>query len=48
VAFDRRLRRGITAEQLASLDDLLNRLAANIQTGQDGSLPWAGLIETPS
>ena len=47
-AFDRCLRRGITAEQLASLDDLLNRLAANIQTGQDGSLPWAGLIETPS
>jgi MarR family transcriptional regulator for hemolysin len=33
VTFDRRLRRGITAEQLASLDDLLNRLASNVQTG---------------
>jgi MarR family transcriptional regulator, transcriptional regulator for hemolysin len=47
-AFDRRLRRGITPEQLASLDDLLNRLATNIQTSQDGSLPWGGLIKTPA
>jgi MarR family transcriptional regulator, transcriptional regulator for hemolysin len=47
-AFDRRLRRGITPEQVASLDDLLNRLAGNIQTTQDGSLPWGGLIKTPA
>jgi MarR family transcriptional regulator, transcriptional regulator for hemolysin len=46
-AFDRRLCGGITAEQLASLDDLLNRLAANIHTSQDGSLPWGGLIKAP-
>jgi MarR family transcriptional regulator, transcriptional regulator for hemolysin len=30
LAFDRRLRRGITAEELASLEGLLGRLAANI------------------
>ena len=39
VAFDQRLRRGITAEQLAGLDDLLSRLAANVQATQDGSPP---------
>ena len=30
LGFDRRLRRGITAEELASLEGLLGRLAANI------------------
>lgn len=45
-AFDRRLRRGITAAELASLEDLLGRLAANIEPPEDGSTPWAGLIET--
>jgi MarR family transcriptional regulator, transcriptional regulator for hemolysin len=44
VAFDRRLRRGITAEQLSSLDGLLNRLAANVDATHDGAPPWAGLI----
>jgi MarR family transcriptional regulator for hemolysin len=47
VAFDQRLRRDIPAEQLAGLDDLLTRLAANVQAAQDGSDPWAGVIETP-
>jgi MarR family transcriptional regulator, transcriptional regulator for hemolysin len=46
-AFDRRLRRGITPEQVAGLDDLLNRLAANIHTSPDGSPPWGGLIKAP-
>lgn len=46
-AFDRRLRRGIAPQQLAGLDDLLSRLAANVAATQDGSPPWAGLIETP-
>lgn len=30
VAFDRRLRRGVTSEELAQLADVLNRLAANV------------------
>ena len=46
VAFDRRLRRGITAAGLASLEDLLGRLAANVEPREDGSTPSAGLIET--
>ena len=47
VAFDRRLlRRGITAAELASLEDLLGRLAANVEPREDGSTPSAGLIET--
>lgn len=48
VAFDQRLRRGISSEQLGSLDDLLNRLTANVAATQDGSPPWADLVETPS
>jgi MarR family transcriptional regulator for hemolysin len=48
VAFDRRLRRGISADQLASLNHLLDQLAANVEPSPDGSLPWAGLIDTPS
>jgi MarR family transcriptional regulator for hemolysin len=46
VAFDRRLRRGMTAGELASLEDLLGRLVANVEPREDGSTPWAGLIET--
>lgn len=46
VAFDRRLRRGITAAELANLDDLLGRLVANVEPPEDGSTPWDGLIET--
>lgn len=47
-AFDRRLRRGISAEQLATLDELLSLLASNAEPKQDSSPPWAGLAETPS
>jgi MarR family transcriptional regulator for hemolysin len=46
VAFDRRLRRGITAEQLASLEGLLGRLVANVETNEGKAAPWAGLIES--
>ena len=42
VAFDRRLRRGITAAELASLEDLLGRLVANVEPPEDRSTPWAG------
>ena len=33
VAFDRRLRRGISAEELDGLERLLDRLAANVEVG---------------
>jgi MarR family transcriptional regulator for hemolysin len=45
VAFDRRLRRGIAAEELAQLEGLLGRLAANAGAGEERSAPWAGLAE---
>jgi MarR family transcriptional regulator for hemolysin len=44
-AFDRRLRRGITAAELANLEGLLSRLAMNVGTGDGRTAPWAGLIE---
>lgn len=44
VAFDRRLRRGFTEEDVADLSGLLGRLAANVG-GDDDSAPWAGLAE---
>ncbi len=46
VAFDRRLRRGISDEDSANLESLLRRLAANAGAEQDGSAPWAGLIDS--
>jgi MarR family transcriptional regulator for hemolysin len=53
VAFDRRLRRGLTADELESLGGLLGRLATNVGTGEKASVdtaeqasaPWAALIE---
>ena len=45
VAFDRRLRRGLSAEQLAALEGLLDRLASNVGEDEDGGAPWAGLVE---
>lgn len=48
LAFDRRLRRGITAEQLVGLDKLLTQLATNVNPMQDGFPPWAELLESPS
>ena len=44
-AFDRRLRRGISAEQAAELGHLLDRLVANLETGEGDAAPWAGLID---
>ena len=37
VAFDRRLRRGLTTEEVASLDGLLARLEANVGCGEETS-----------
>jgi MarR family transcriptional regulator, transcriptional regulator for hemolysin len=44
VAFDRRLRAGITEEELASLEDVLDRLVRNV-AADDGPRQWAGLLE---
>jgi MarR family transcriptional regulator for hemolysin len=46
-AFDRRLRRRLSGDQLDELEGLLNRLAANVGT-EDHAAPWAGLIENGS
>jgi len=45
IAFDRRLRHGLSAEEIASLESLLDRLAANVAADDGASVPWAGLIE---
>jgi MarR family transcriptional regulator for hemolysin len=46
VAFDRRLRRGITAAELANLEGLLARLATNVEANDEEGAPWAGLIDS--
>jgi MarR family transcriptional regulator for hemolysin len=45
VAFDRRLRRGVSADELATLERVLGRLAANAAKDEQGSPAWAGLAE---
>jgi MarR family transcriptional regulator, transcriptional regulator for hemolysin len=45
IAFDRRLRRGVSADQAATLEDVLSRLAANVADNEEGAPPWVGLIE---
>jgi MarR family transcriptional regulator, transcriptional regulator for hemolysin len=45
VAFDRRLRRGIAAEELLALEGLLDRLASNVAEGEVGGAPSTGLVE---
>jgi MarR family transcriptional regulator for hemolysin len=44
-AFDRRLRRGLSADEVSTLEHVLNRLAANVASNEEGAPPWAGLIE---
>jgi MarR family transcriptional regulator for hemolysin len=43
MAFDRRLRAGLSEEELAALRAVLTRLADNVGAGTAGSPPWAGL-----
>ena len=43
VAFDRRLRRGLGAEELAVLEGLLDRLASNVGEDEGGGAPGAVL-----
>ena len=44
-AFDKQLRRGISAAETSALEDLLGRLEANVGSGAHGMRPWAGLAE---
>lgn len=46
VAFDGRLRRGLSAEDTATLAELLRRLTANVGADDDESAPWTGLAES--
>jgi MarR family transcriptional regulator for hemolysin len=43
-AFDARLRQNVTEEEIATLESLLGRLAANV-AAPDGRPPWAGFAE---
>jgi MarR family transcriptional regulator, transcriptional regulator for hemolysin len=45
IAFDRKLRHGVSPNDAAALEELLSRLAANVADDKDGAAPWAGLTE---
>ena len=45
IAFDRKLRRGVSADETATLEDVLSRLAANVADNVESAPPWVGLIE---
>jgi MarR family transcriptional regulator for hemolysin len=47
LAFDTRLRAGLTGDDVATLNTLLGRLAANVSRGApaDNAPPWAGLAD---
>jgi MarR family transcriptional regulator for hemolysin len=45
MAFDRRLRRGLSADEIAALEDMLSRFAANVEGNGEGATAWVGLIE---
>ena len=45
IAFDRRLRRGVSAEETRTLENLLGRLADNVAKREERAPAWAGLIE---
>jgi MarR family transcriptional regulator, transcriptional regulator for hemolysin len=47
MSFDKQLRRGVSAAEVAGLADLLDRLAANV-SGRGSDPPWAGLAEKSS
>jgi MarR family transcriptional regulator, transcriptional regulator for hemolysin len=46
VAFDTRLRAGLSEADLDNLRALLARLAANAGGTQEGTMPWAGLADS--
>jgi MarR family transcriptional regulator for hemolysin len=45
LAFDRRLRKGISGDEAAELEHVLDRLVVNLGTGVPGGAPWTGLID---
>jgi MarR family transcriptional regulator, transcriptional regulator for hemolysin len=46
IAFDAKLRTGLTPADLAALDSVLTRLAANVATpAEAGTPPWSGLAD---
>jgi MarR family transcriptional regulator for hemolysin len=45
VAFDTRLRHGLTEADVDTLGALLGRLASNAGHADDSAMPWAGLAE---
>lgn len=44
-AFDRKLRRGLSADEAAALENVLNRLIANVADSETETSAWGGLIE---
>jgi MarR family transcriptional regulator, transcriptional regulator for hemolysin len=45
MSFDRKLRRGVSADELATLEHVLSRLAANVAPNEEDVPPWTGLAE---
>jgi MarR family transcriptional regulator, transcriptional regulator for hemolysin len=45
MAFDRKLRRGLNGEELAALESVLGRLAANVASDERDAAPRAGIAE---
>ncbi len=43
-SFDKRLRRGVSDDEVEELRGLLDRLAANVGSTLDHGAPWAGLV----
>jgi MarR family transcriptional regulator, transcriptional regulator for hemolysin len=46
VGFDRRLRRGVTDEEIGKLQGLLERLAANVGPEPEPTPPWPDLVDS--
>jgi MarR family transcriptional regulator for hemolysin len=44
-SFDKRLRRGVSAADVAVLEDLLDRLGANAGATEGALRPWSGLAD---
>jgi MarR family transcriptional regulator for hemolysin len=44
-SFDKKLRRGISAAEVATLEDLLGRLGANVGATEGTLRPWSGLAD---
>jgi MarR family transcriptional regulator for hemolysin len=46
MSFDRQVRRGISADEITALADVLGRLAANAGAPPDDAPPWTALADT--